>query len=219
MTMNLTETADKRTVNDSPLSHPILPGTPVKVEGRLDRYVVAQHEVGNLWVLWSASGPILADREDITPLSAEADPSALRGIAMLWLFRVGQTLGASEMLRLATVQIGCPGAWLVKSKHLINDRNDCEEQDKEHACFCCTGMGQHGGNGYHFGGIQRHSENVAVGRPSRAFSEAHGGDALGCLQYPKGAVQSRVDARFHGQHWTPKAAPKGGCSLPGKPTQ
>jgi hypothetical protein len=196
-------------MNESTLSPPILPGTPVTVEGRLGKYVLAQDGPGTLVVLWSATGLLLADREEITVL-AEADPSALRGIAMLWLFRVGQTLGASEMLRLATVQTGCTQAWLVKSKHLTNDRNDCEEQDKEHACFCCTGMGINGGDGYHFGGIQRHSENVAVGRPSGAFSTAHGGDALGCLQQPQGAVQSRVDARFHGQHWSPKAASEGG---------
>jgi hypothetical protein len=66
MTMNLIETANER-ANETHLSPPILPGTHVTVEGRLGKYVLAQDGPGTLVVLWSATGLLLADREEIHP--------------------------------------------------------------------------------------------------------------------------------------------------------
>lgn len=199
-------------MNESILSPPILPGTPVKVEGRLDRYVLAQHEVGTLVVLWSATGYLLADRWDITPLSTEADPSALTSVALVWLHELGQVLGASEVLRLAAMQAGHPEAWLVKSRNITKHRNDYEEKDKESACFCAAGMGIDSTNGRHSGGESRHVENVAVGQPETVEAHAPKADRerpLGVHLYPGCAVQLGADARLHGQQGTAPPASEG----------
>lgn len=212
MTMNLTETADERAVNESTLSPPILPGTPVKVEGRLDRYVLAQDGPGTLVVLWSATGYLLADRWDVTPLSAEADPSALTSVALVWLHELGQVLGASEVLRLAAVQSGCTQAWLVKSNNLQIARNDYEEESEKCACFCAAGMGEYGGDVCHSGGESGHVENVAVGQPETVEAHAPKADRerpLGVHLYPGCAVQLGADARLHGQQGTAPPASEG----------
>lgn len=203
----------------SPLSHPLAPGAPVSVEGRLGKYVMAQHGPGTLVVLWSATGLLLADREEVTPLSTEADPSALASIASIWLFELGQVLGASEVHRLAAVQSGCAQAWLVNSKKLAIDRNDCEEiETKKSKRTRCFGVDQNCGNGRTIGGFQGHVENVEVGQPSRCRTEAHRECSLGLSQPQRCALQPRIDAGFHGQPWEANPAQSGDCGLSGKPS-
>lgn len=199
-------------MNKTHASNPILPGTPVRVEGRLGRYVFAQDGPGTLVVLWSATGLTLADRGEIEPLSTEADPSALNTIATMWLLELGQVLGAEEVLRLAAVQSGCTQAWLVKSRNITEHRNDYEEKDKESACFCAAGMGEYGGNVCHSGGESRHAENVAVGQPETVEADPTKADrkcSLGLHQFPGCAVQSGADAGLHGQQGTAPPASKG----------
>ena len=195
----------------SPLSPPLHPTTPALVEGVSEKCVKCCCVFGTLRGLWSAGGLFLADCRESFLLSAKP---------------VANALGVFSECHFAVVQSGYAGGWLVKSRNLIIDRNDYEEESQVAPHHCCPRMGNDSGDVRHPWGVERTAQDVEAGRPGKEPSKGaqessspNRGRPLDCLQQPQGIVPSRTDAGLSGQYWSAKPAQKSGGGVPRKPRQ